>query len=252
MNPEEYAQLFRLGEKHWWFIGTRDILFSCISHHSLKCEAILDVGCGSGLMMKRFSESGTVFGVDNNAGALQHCCSIGYSKVCQGNAETLPFKSNAFGLIISTDMLEHCDNDEAVLRELYRVAASEGILLLSVPAYNFLWSAHDVALHHKRRYSKREFVQKVEAVGFTVNRASFFNTLLFPPVALKRLTFERLRQYPSTYRIRYHEGFRLLNQILLTALRMEEWLLKRGNLPFGLSILLLASKNESERIRKKI
>jgi SAM-dependent methyltransferase len=242
MNPEEYAQLFQLGESHWWFVGTREILFSSIRHYTSRDKPILDAGCGSGLMMKRLSDTGTVFGVDNSKSALEHCHDIGFSRLCQADAEKLPFKSNTFGLTVATDIIEHCEDDETMLGELYRVATSGGMLLASVPAYNTLWSAHDVALHHMRRYSKRELIRKVEATGFKVDRVSFFNTLLFPPIAIKRLVFEKLKRDTSEHRIKYYESLRLLNQLLLAAMRIEKWYLKRASLPFGLSILLLASK----------
>ncbi|UCD58652.1 MAG: class I SAM-dependent methyltransferase [Candidatus Hydrogenedentota bacterium] len=242
MNPEEYAQLFRLGETHWWFVGTRDVLFSSAYRDSLRGEPILDVGCGSGLMMKRFTQVGPVFGIDSSSGAIEHCHSIGFSGLCRADAGSLPFRSGVFGLVIAADLLEHCGEDEVVLSELYRVTRPRGILLVSVPACGVLWSAHDVALHHKRRYSKAELIRKVESVGFTVGRLSHFNSLLFVPVAAVRLTLGKLRKRPADYRIRYHENLRLLGRILLGVMRVERWLLGRCNLPFGLSMLLLAVK----------
>ncbi|MBI4831076.1 MAG: class I SAM-dependent methyltransferase [Candidatus Lindowbacteria bacterium] len=242
MNPEEYAQLFRLGEIHWWFVGTRDILSSCAPTDSLRGKPILDAGCGSGLMMKRFAEVGPVFGIDYNRDALVHCRGLGFSRLCHADARTLPFKSGIFGLVIAADLLEHCENDVAVLQEASRVTAHQGTLLASVPAYEKLWGAHDVALHHKRRYSRKELIRKVEAAGFKVERVTHFNTLLFAPVALSRLTLGKLRKVSPDYRIEYHENLRLLNRLLLGALRTERWLLGRFDLPFGLSLLLLATR----------
>jgi len=242
MNPEEYAQLFRLGQSHWWFVGTRNILFSSVRNHSFGGKPILDVGCGSGLMMKRLARTGTVFGIDKDEGALTHCRNIGLSGLCRSDAESLPFKSDTFGLIVASDLLEHCDNDRAVLNELHRVIISGGTLLISVPAYKALWSTHDIALHHKRRYSKRELLQIVQETGFVVKRASFFNTLLFVPAALKRLLFDRPGKGQPEQSIKYYENLSLLNQVLLAILRIEKWALNFISLPFGLSILLLVSK----------
>ncbi len=240
MNPEEYAQLFRLGETHWWFIGTRDILFSVAQRDMTRGGPILDVGCGSGLLMKRFADAGQVFGIDSSSEALVHCRSLGFSRTCQADAGTLPFKSGTFNLVIAADMLEHCENDELVLEELQRVTAAGGTFLVSVPAYGALWSAHDLALHHKRRYTRNGLARKIKAAGFSVDRASYFNTFLFFPVAAGRLTLGKLGS--ENHRIRYHESLRFLNRILLCVMRVERWLLERCNLPFGLSILLLASK----------
>ncbi len=240
MNPEEYAQLFRLGETHWWFVGTRDILFSLAGQSTVRGRAILDVGCGSGLLLKRFADAGRVFGIDKSGDALRHCRSIGFSRLCRADAETLPFKSGTFSLVIAADMLEHCEDDELVLAELQRVTAAEGTLLVSVPAYRVLWSAHDLALHHKRRYSRSELVRKVTASGYKVSRVSYFNTFLFPPVAAGRLTLGKLGS--ERHHIRYYENFWLLNRLLLGVMRLERWLLDRLDLPFGLSIMLLASK----------
>lgn len=242
MNPAEYAQLFKLGQAHWWFVGTRDIIVSSLRHRSFRDTPILDVGCGSGLMTERLSNFGTVFGADKDDGALTHCRTIGLSRLCRSDAVSLPFKSETFGLIVATDLIEHCEDDRAVLGEFHRVAASGGTLLISVPAYNWLWSKHDVALHHQRRYSKDKLIQKVGAAGFVVDRTSFFNTALFVPIALKRLIFERAGSAQPEQGIKYYENFRLLNQMLLAILRLEKWLLKFGGPPFGLSILLLASK----------
>jgi SAM-dependent methyltransferase len=242
MNPEEYAQLFKLGQTHWWFVGTRNILLSSVRQRSPGDRPILDVGCGSGLMMKRLSNAGRVFGTDKDAGALKHCQQIGLSRLSRSNAETLPFQPDTFGLIVAGDLLEHCENDKAALSELYRITAPKGTLLISVPAYKGLWSTHDVALHHKRRYSKHELIQKVEAAGYTVNRVSFFNTFLFPPIAAVRVLLQRPGKEPPEQGIRYHENFRLLNGVLLPILRMEQWLLQFINFPFGLSILMVASK----------
>lgn len=242
MNPDEYAQLFQLGENHWWFVGTRDILFSSVYRDYLHSKPILDVGCGSGLMMKRFASVGPVFGIDGNSGALTHCRSIGLTRLCQADAGMLPFGSDAFELVVAADLLEHCEHDEAVLGELHRVTMRGGRVLASVPAYERLWSAHDVALHHKRRYSKRELLRKARAAGFAVERVSYFNTLLFPLVAAARLTLGKLRRNPSKYRIRYYENLKLLNRVLLGVMRAERRLLDRHDLPFGLSILMIASK----------
>lgn len=242
MNPEEYRQLMRLGETHWWFVGTRDILLSSIPKDLSPEGPILDVGCGSGLMMKRLSETGHVFGVDADHGALAHCKSVGFERLCRGDAARLPFGPDKFALVIASDLIEHCDDDSAALDELFRVTRPGGRLLASVPAYGALWSSHDVALHHRRRYSKREMVDKVRAAGFEIERASYFNTLLFPPAALVRLTLGKIRQGKTQGRIRYHENLKILNRILLGLIRLEKHWLDRFDLPFGLSILLLASK----------
>lgn len=242
MNPEEYSQLMQLGETHWWFVGTRDILFSSVRRYFSPGKPILDVGCGSGLMMKRFREAGLVFGIDKNADALTHCRSLGFRRLCRGDVAALPFKSGAFGLIVAADLLEHCEDDAGVLGELFRACAPGGILLASVPAHGALWSSHDAALHHKRRYSRRELVLKVEAAGFSVERVSYFNSLLFAPIALMRLTVGKLGLRRPQGRIKYYENLRLLGRFLLAMMRLEERLLGRFNMPFGLSILLLASK----------
>ena len=241
MNPEEYRQLMHLSETHWWFVGTRDILISSVPEGFPFDRPILDLGCGSGLMMKRFSEVGNVFGIDTEQEALTHCRSIGFHHLCRGDAATLPFVSDGFGLVVAADMLEHCDDDAAALGEIFRVLSPKGLLLASVPAYGALWSSHDVALHHKRRYSRRDLAEKAVAAGFTIERATYFNTLLFPFAALSRLAMDKLG-LGSQNGIRYNENMKLMNRTLLDIIRLEERLLRFTDFPFGLSILLLASK----------
>jgi SAM-dependent methyltransferase len=240
MNPEEYVQLFRLGGSHWWFVGTRDILFSSVKQKAGRAGRILDAGCGSGLMMRRFSECGPVFGFDRNMNALNHCAGLGFHSLCRGNVVLLPYKANTFDLIIAADLLEHCEDDEKVLREFNRVTAPGGSALISVPAYNSLWSSHDESLHHKRRYSKADITGKMLRAGYVIDRATYFNTILFPPVALARLTLGKLPRQNST--INYHENMKLLNEMLLGVMRLERRLLQRIDFPFGLSVLVIASK----------
>ena len=127
-----------------------------------------------------------------------------------------------------------------MLENFSRVLAPGGHLLISVPAYNWLWSSHDVALHHKRRYTRGELVKKITAAGFKVERASYFNTILFPPAALVRITLGRLGGKGGG--IKYNEGMKSLNRLLLGALRLEKRLLSKVSLPFGLSIVVLASR----------
>jgi SAM-dependent methyltransferase len=241
MNPEEYGQLMRLGETHWWFVGTRDILLSCVPEIKLPAgRRILDVGCGSGLMMKRLAGTAAVFGIDIDEGALEHCRSIGLRRLSRADAARLPFGDASFDLLVAADMLEHCEDDGAALENFFRVLAPGGHLLISVPAYNWLWSSHDVALHHKRRYTRGELVKKITAAGFKVERASYFNTILFPPAALVRITLGRLGGKSGG--IKYNEGMKSLNRLLLGALRLEKRLLSKVSLPFGLSIVVLASR----------
>ncbi|RJP15561.1 MAG: class I SAM-dependent methyltransferase [Candidatus Abyssobacteria bacterium SURF_5] len=244
MNPEEYAQLFRLGETHWWFIGTRDILFSSVRFDKKDGNLILDAGCGSGLMTRRFSCAGQVYGIDKSLEALKHCSSLGIKRLCQGDTLALPFKTSAFDLVVAADLLEHCEDDGAVLREFHRVIADNGRLLVSVPAYKALWSSHDVSLHHKRRYSKRELIAKMLDSGYFIQRASYFNTTLFPLVAMIRLTLGKLPNRSAS--IKYHEDRRLLNKILLAVMRFERRLLQRLDLPFGLSLMVVACKTREQ------
>lgn len=225
-------------EHHWWYRGRRAIVRSELGHLGLRDGIeILDAGCGSGRMLEDLVGYGRVAGLELDPDAALVAASRGCGEVKQGSLERLPWEDQAFDLITCLDVLEHVPDDRGALAELRRVSKPGARLLLTVPAYQALWSLHDVANHHYRRYSRRSLrVAAIEA-GWTLVRMTSFNAILLPVAAVVRLA-QRRRHPDSSYEPELNLGPAWLNSVLERPLRMEaRWLERGGTLPAGLSLL---------------
>jgi SAM-dependent methyltransferase len=231
-----------LDEQHWWYRGRRQIIRAELDQLPLPGNArILDAGCGSGRTLEELLDYGTVAGLELNPDAAEVARGRGCGEVQVGRLEELPWSSDSFDLITCLDVIEHVPDDRAALRELRRVSKPGGWLLATVPAYQALWSYHDVANHHYRRYQRATLRAAVSDAGWRVARMTSFNTLLFPPAAVVRLAQRRLRRNGASeeeQRFDLQLGPAWLNGMLERPLRAEaSWLRKGRTLPAGLSLL---------------
>jgi SAM-dependent methyltransferase len=151
----------------------------------------------------------------------------------------LPFADGAFDLVTALDVIEHIDDDVAALGELRRVLRPGGRLLVAVPAFTFLWGRQDEVSHHRRRYTRATLARALAQAGFAVVRESYFNTLLFPPIAAVRLG-RRLLRRPGRRQSDFELGPARLNGLLGAVFGAEAALVARTDLPFGVSLLALA------------
>jgi SAM-dependent methyltransferase len=182
-----YRELYELEERHWWFRSRRRVVRALLERADLgPSPRILDAGCGTGRNLVEYATLGEVEGVDFSADAVEFCRLRGLEGVRQAALEQLPFESDRFDLIVATDVIEHLDDDRLALAELGRVAAPGGRLVLTVPAYTWLWSRHDESLHHKRRYTATRMRAQLSAAGWTPRFATYFFTALLPGVAAVR------------------------------------------------------------------
>ncbi len=190
-------------------------------------------------MLMRLADCECV-GVDVSPLALAHARNRVDCPLCLGSVERLPFASNTFDLALSLDVLYHAAvaDDVAALRELARVVRPGGAVIINAPAYEALRSSHDRAIHTGRRYTRRELRRKVERAGLAAARCTYWNTLLFAPIALVRLW--RRRQARSDSDLRPTPA--LANAGLQLLLSVERALLRWMDAPFGLSILCVAEK----------
>lgn len=235
MKEEEYERMFILEDFYWWFRGRREIVLSTLGN--LKPSRVLDVGCGTGANLLLFD--GQIVGLDISLKALKLAKRRKRNALLvQGSATALPFKDEIFDLVLALDLLEHLPDDLQGLREMYRVLKKGGTILVTVPAYRFLWSEHDEALGHFRRYSKGEIKAKLEAVGFSIKFVSHAIVLPFFPIALFRLLQKVLRRANKTPKSSLIILPPLLNEFLYSILLREAKLIGRGiSFPFGVSII---------------
>jgi len=244
MNISEYAEMYKLESFYWWFVARRRLLESLVKEISAKFEhpRILDVGCGTGINFSVLEKYGDTFSSDASEEALGFCKGRGIDGLVRSNVESLPFEASSFEVVTALDMLEHIDDDLAALDELLRVTKEGGVLVITVPAYGFLWSEHDEALHHRRRYAASELRNKLANAGFTVERITYYITFLFFPILFMR--FVQSLSKKSIHAKTSHvilPGW--LNSFLIAILGFERMLLRWINFPFGVSIVCLARKS---------
>jgi SAM-dependent methyltransferase len=248
MNPEEYRRHYDFEEDYWWFIGRRKIIFDQIARLPLHPEKslILDAGCGTGFITKLLSTYGKTFGIEVSEEGLLFCKSRNLKNLVRGNIQNSPFTAHRFDLITLLDLLEHLDEDVQVLREMYRICKEGGYLLIFVPAYAFLWSGEDVVSQHRRRYTAKELLNKVQESGFLVKKLSYVNTFLFP-VIFSLITFNKFFRPDTLFKSNLKPLPIFLNKILAQILKSESFFLRKINFPFGTSLLCLAVKSGPNR-----
>lgn len=238
-------------DRHWWFASrTRalvNMLDGCVNAGS---HRVLDVGCGAGNMFHHLRRYGDVTGVENNPKPLQVARERGYD-VHLAAAEAMPFPDGEFGLVAALDVLEHCPDDAAVLREIQRVSAPGALLVITSPAFQWLWSHNDDVNHHYRRYSGSELKMKLEKAGFRVRRLAFNNFFIFPLGAALILGRRKGRGEPDlaapdtdsdAYQVEMEPAGPAVNVALTAVGWMEAALLRRVNLPFGTGLICIAER----------
>ncbi len=245
MELKEYENMYETEDSHWWFMGKRKIVFSQLDRIVAKKSGmrILDIGCGTGIMMKFFEKYGEVSGVDVEMSALRFCSKRGLSNLAQGSVLKLPFKDESFDLVGIFDVLYHkaVTDDVVAMKEIFRILRKEGYLVLTDSADMKLWSRHDVAAHARERYTVSKLGSRLKSAGFKIKKISYFNTLLYPVV----FTFRKLDNIFSKdkpVKTNIEKTNEALNKIFYSIFASESKLLEKSNLPFGVSVIAIAKK----------
>jgi SAM-dependent methyltransferase len=246
MQRHTYAIMREVEGSHWWFAGRRRILESFVREivEDLKLPAgqrlrSLDVGCGTGANLEMLAQFGDTEGVDVSEDALAFCRARGLSNVRRGAAESLPYDDGEFDLVTALDVVEHLDDDLAGLSEMHRVLKVNGRALLFVPAFMWLWGVQDDVSHHRTRYTLPRLRARVEAAGLEVERATYANVTFFAPILAGRLVMRALSLRPASEN---NVNVSALNGVLGRVFGAERHWLRRFNLPFGVSAIIVARK----------
>jgi SAM-dependent methyltransferase len=241
MDKEAYSEMYLNEDRHWWFVARRMIIRKILSNY-LPVERkrrILEVGCGTGGNLELLSTYGNVYAIEPDDEAVAMAGKRGLCHVVKGSLpDDIPFEGG-FDLICMLDVLEHMDDDLGALESVGKRLHPEGKILVTVPSCKFLWSEHDVALHHKRRYGKKELIGLVQVSGFRIIYHTYFNTLLFPVIAAVR-SLKKINGKECGTDVSMPSKF--ANLLLTAIFSGERFLLPRISLPFGTSILMLAEK----------
>jgi SAM-dependent methyltransferase len=245
MQQHTYSIMYEVEETHWWFVGRRRIIRYFVEEICRGFKGhrprILDVGCGTGANLELLNRYGDAEGVDVSPDALAFCRARGLQNVRHGAAERLPYEDGSFDLVTALDVVEHLDDDVGGLREMRRVLKKGGRALLFVPAFMFLWGVQDDVSNHRRRYTLNGLRRSVRAAGFEVERATYANISFFAPILLGRLLMRATGLRPASEN---NINVGALNGLLGRVLGAESSLLRRVNLPFGVSALCVARRVE--------
>lgn len=204
-------------------------------------KCIVDVGCGAGGNLMMLQRYGRVVGMDISLTALSLCRSRWAGAILGGDIIQLPFRSNSVDVITVLDVLEHICDDVAALRECWRILKPGGDLIITVPSLRSLWSVHDIALRHYRRYSRAELNIKIRRAGFVIDKLSFAICPLLPIVFVFRKV-QNLCICATESRTALIELPSPLNRALIALLALEAQVLRWFDLPFGVSLICRAHK----------
>lgn len=238
MDRDFELQTHRAEERHWWYRGRRSVIEQVIVGLGLPQDTrILDAGCGSGRNMVELARRGNVTGLELSSTSVALARERAAGEVIEGSVLETPFADGQFDLVVSLDVVEHLEDDLAALRELRRVTAPGGALLLTVPAYQWLWSGHDEINHHHRRYTRRSLQAVAEHAGWRQERTTYFNSLLLP-VAIVLRVLDKINAKTTKSSLDLWVPPEPVNWLLERPLALEAALIKLGGrIPAGLSLL---------------
>jgi SAM-dependent methyltransferase len=238
MDRDYEHQTHQAEDRHWWYRGRRTVLDGVIAGLGLPADPrILDAGCGSGRFMVELAKLGTVTGVELSDTSVVLARERQLGEVISGSVLEMPFADDSFDLAVSLDVIEHLEDDLGALRELRRTIAPGGALLVTVPAYQWLWSGHDEINHHHRRYTRRALQRVAEQAGWRQVRTTYFNSLLLPVAILLRV-LDRFNTKTTESSLDLWVPPEPLNWLLERPLTLEAALIARGGrIPAGLSLL---------------
>lgn len=250
MDPSYYREYYDNERRHWWFRGRERILKGQVERLLAagmisRAPRILNIGAATGRSSEWLGEFGPVSSLEYD----RDCCEMTRARtgldIVHGSILALPFADSGFDLVCAFDVIEHVGDDRLAVAEMQRVTRSGGIVFVTVPAYNWLWSEHDDVNHHHRRYTRRSLLSLFSHLP--VEFLSGFNSLLFPPIAghrlLRRLFSVKLlnKDYDRRPRSDFRSTDGRLAGMLEAVFRSERLWLNRGlPCPFGVSIMLLA------------
>lgn len=245
MEANEYTKMEEY-EKHYWWHKGKLLLLKFLHKKYLegrKDLKILEIGCGTGEVLKLLDNWGQVTGLDYSEQAIEICKNKGFEDLIEGDISTLDLTGlyGKYDMVLASDVLEHIREDVNAMKVVWELLKPGGLFFVTVPAYKFLWSTHDEALHHLRRYHSLEIKTKIRDSGFKVLKHTHFVAFMFFPIASVRLlnNFVRRRAYAKSH---YLSLPKRLNNLLTWLLKIETKLIDFMYLPVGTTHVVVALK----------
>ncbi|MER8477349.1 class I SAM-dependent methyltransferase [Mesorhizobium sp. M1163] len=244
MELDAYRQMAATEDEHWWFCGRRAIAEAVIRSIDLPEKArIVEIGAGTGGNIRMLEQFGTVTAVEMSDLARRIAWEKTGRDFLAGHLpDNIPVTPQSCDLVCLFDVLEHVAEDEASLAAIRQMLKPAGSVILTVPAHQWLWSTHDVGLHHMRRYSRNLLRERIERAGFRIDRLSYTNAALFPVAALARLV-DRLRK--PALPAGHATPSKPLNAAMKAVFSAEGRIIPNASLPFGVSLLAVFRKDDA-------
>lgn len=245
MRPREYRVMYEIEEDYWWYRGLRALLLELLARYVPPGTRprILDAGCGTGANLQLLLKHTDAIGVDIAEEAIAFCRVRGIpaDRALVASLLELPFPDDFFDLNFSFDVICNIQDDVSAFAEIGRVTKPGGRVIAQLPAYPFLWSAHDVAVGHKRRYTAGDLASRIGRAGLSVERITYLNAFLFPLQVIARLSRRK-----ESVNGNAHSDLKplphLLNSALARLFAAEMRAAPHMRFPYGLSLLVVAKK----------
>lgn len=244
--PEHIAE-----DDHWWF-RSRTLMINTLMQQVLPQTSnlqVLDIGCGAGNMIHHLLRYGQVKGLEVDPRPVREARLRGYDVDLHDAAAPYPFADGSFDVVTALDVIEHIEDDRPALQETYRVLKPGGHIVVTVPAFMFLWSNNDIINAHYRRYTAAELRRRLSEAGFDVKRLSYNNFFVFPLAAplimLRRGREPELASHhlnEEEYQVEMEPASPTVNTVLTTVGQVEAGLARWLSLPFGTSLIAIGRK----------
>lgn len=243
MRRDLYKDIADKEETHWWHRNKKALLQLLLKKESkflTSNSKALDVGCGTGMLLNIMNKKMKAYGIDNQPLAIKFCKEKGLKNIKKGNSEELGFRSNQFDLITMFDVLEHTNEDKTI-KEVNRILRKNGLVFITVPAYQWMWSKWDEILGHHKRYTSEELKALLQENGFKIKKLSYLYSFLLPVAYIVR-KIKSISSKSGEYSSDFWTPPKLANEFLFNIAKFELSYFNNADIPFGLSVVAIAKK----------
>ena len=242
MRDDVYEEMFRIEDTHWWYAAKQRIVASLIERYRPRPGrlAIADLGCGCGAMLTRLRADHDVVGVDPSPLAIEFSKRRGIDVLQGGFPDQIPLEQGKYDVVLLLDVIEHLEDDAAGVRAAAGVLRDGGVMIVTVPAYQWLWSDWDELHHHFRRYNRGMLRKVLSEAALRISLLSYANTTLFPLAAAARTVHKISRKKHETADMKVPPA--PINATFRGLYSFERHFLGRLPIPFGLSVVAVAGR----------
>ena len=245
-KSESFYKLYQAESSNFWFIARNQLIKWAIEKYSPNCQSFLEIGCGTGFVLSCVRDTlplSNIVGSEIFTAGLAFAAErVPEAELVQMDARNLPYKEE-FDVVSAFDVIEHIDEDVLVLKNLFRSLKPGGLIMITVPQHQWLWSLADENACHVRRYNSAELHEKVEKAGFSIVKSTSFVSLLLPAMYLSRFKANKNSNFDPESELNINS---FLNYLFVKVLSVERFLIRIGiRFPFGGSRLVIARKDNT-------